>query len=85
MKLKTVSFVLSFSLATVLVVGQGALAEESEGNGMSSMMNGNGMMNMMENGNMSQMMGAMNSPEGQKMMSTCSDFMESYEDDNGNK
>ncbi|UOQ94011.1 hypothetical protein MUO14_03310 [Halobacillus shinanisalinarum] len=85
MKLKRVPFVLSLSLAAVLVVGQGVLAEESESDRTGSMMNGNGMMNMMENGNMSQMMEAMNSPEGQKMMRTCGNFMESQEDGKGSK
>ncbi len=85
MKIKKVPFVLSFSMAAVLVIGQGAFAKESEGDRPDSMMNGNGMMNMMENGNMSQMMEAMNSPEGKKMMKACGDFMESYGDENESK
>ncbi|WP_200416436.1 hypothetical protein [Virgibacillus salexigens] len=81
MKLKKVPFVLSFAFAALLVVGTTALAQGPD-NGMGNMMygNGNGMMNMMENGSMSQMMEAMNSPEGQKMMDACGDFMESYGD-----
>jgi hypothetical protein len=63
---KKIAFVSSFALATLLVVGQFAYAEKSDG--MMNMMNGNGMMQMME---------AMNSPEGQKMMSACGEFMES--------
>ncbi|MFD2760409.1 hypothetical protein [Lentibacillus juripiscarius] len=82
MKLKKVPFALSFAFAALLVIGTTAFAQEPDNNGMGNMMNGNGngMMNMMENGNMSQMMEAMNSPEGQKMMNGCGDFMESYSD-----
>lgn len=72
---KKIAFVSSFALASLLVVGQFTYAEKSGG-----MMNmdDSGMMNMMnmnENG-MMKMMEAMNSPEGQKMMSTCGEFME---------
>lgn len=65
---KKIAFVSSFALASLLAVGQFTYAEKSEG--MMNMMNMNntGMMNMME---------AMNTPEGQKMMNTCSEFMES--------
>lgn len=63
---KKIAFVISFALATLLVAGQFAFAEKPENN-MDNMMNGNGMMNMME---------AMNSPEGQKMMKACGEFME---------
>jgi hypothetical protein len=75
---KKIAFVSSFALASLLVVGQFTYAEKSEG-----MMNmsENGMMNMMnmnENG-MKNMMEAMNSPEGQQMMSSCSEFMETQE------
>ena len=106
MRLKKGSFIFSFALAALLVVGQAAFAEGAEnngvgfsangnnmmgnmdGNGMMNMMNGNGMMNMMngngmtkmmENGNMSSMMNAMNSPQGEKMIEACGDFMESQE------
>ncbi|MCM3164084.1 MULTISPECIES: hypothetical protein [Bacillaceae] len=73
---KKIAFVSSFALAALLVVGQFTYAEEPE-KGMGNMMNGNGngMMNMME---------AMNSPEGQKMMTACGDFMESYDDQESN-
>jgi hypothetical protein len=81
MKIKKVPFALSFAFATLLVVGTTGFAQESENNNMTNMMNGNGMMNMMENGNMSNMMEAMGSPEGQKMVESCSNFMESYESD----
>jgi hypothetical protein len=67
---KKIAFVSSFALATLLVVGQFAYAESD---GMMNMMNGNGMTQMME---------AMNSPEGKKMMSTCGEFMESYNQEN---
>jgi hypothetical protein len=84
-KIKKLSFVFSFALATLLVVGQAGFAEGSDNNGMGNMMNGNGMSNMMENGNMSNMMNAMNSPKGQEMMNACGDFMESYEDEKETK
>ncbi|RBP86197.1 hypothetical protein DFO70_1303 [Cytobacillus firmus] len=63
---KKIVLVLSFALSSILVVGQFALADKPD-----SMMsgNGNGMMNMME---------AMDSPEGQKMMKACGNFMDSY-------
>ncbi len=64
---KKIAFVSSFALATLLVVGQFSYAEKSDS--MTNMMNGDGMMKMME---------AMNSPEGQKMMKACGEFMESY-------
>ncbi|MGM0867509.1 MAG: hypothetical protein ACQEWF_22905 [Bacillota bacterium] len=63
---KKIAFVSSFALASLLVVGQFTFAETPENN--SDMMNGSGMGNMME---------AMNSPEGQKMMKACGNFMES--------
>ncbi|OXS61492.1 hypothetical protein B0G93_106151 [Bacillus sp. V-88] len=63
---KKIAFVSSFALASLLVVGQFTFAEKPENN--LDMMNGSGMGNMME---------AMNSPEGQKMMKACGDFMES--------
>lgn len=63
---KKIVFVSSFALAALLVMGQFTYAEQS--NGMMNMMNGNGMDKMME---------AMNSPEGQKMMKACGEFMES--------
>lgn len=80
---------ISFALAAVLVVGPLAFSiGAAEGNGgignmMNGMMNGNGMngmMNMMENGNMSKMMEAIDSPEGQEMINSCSNFMSSYGD-----
>ncbi len=85
MKIKKLPLVFSFALATLLVVGQAGFAEGSENNGTGNMMNGNGMMNMMENGNMSKMMDAMNSPEGQKMIKACGNFMESVKDDKETK
>lgn len=84
MKLKKVPFILSFALSTFLVVGTTGLASGgSENDGSGNMMNAddNGMMNMMENGNMSNMMNAMNSPEGQEMMNTCGNFMESVNEE----
>lgn len=69
MKIKKIPFVLSFAIASFLVVGSTGFAAEPEENEMGNMMSGNGMMNMME---------AMNSPEGQKMMQACGDFIESY-------
>ncbi|MBF0706666.1 hypothetical protein IQ283_08585 (plasmid) [Alkalihalobacillus hwajinpoensis] len=97
MRLKKGSFIFSFALAALLVVGQAAFAEGAENNGvgfsangnnmmgnmdgnsMMNMMNGNGMTKMMENGNMSSMMNAMNSPQGEKMIEACGNFMESQE------
>lgn len=67
---KKAPFALSFAFAALLVVGTTAFAQEPDNNGMGNMMNGNG------NG----MMKSMNSPEGQKMMDVCGDFMESYGD-----
>lgn len=76
------SLILSFALATTIVVGQTGFAHGSDDTGEgNNMMGGNGMANMMENGNMSGMMNAMNSPEGQKMMESCMDFMESFDGD----
>ncbi|MFZ3576701.1 hypothetical protein [Virgibacillus sp. DJP39] len=56
MKIKKLRFVLSFALATLLVIGSTAFAQEPDNGGMGNMMNGNGMSNMMESGNMSGMM-----------------------------
>lgn len=84
----------SFALAAVLVVGQvGYAAEADKGDGQGTMNeNGmSGMMNMMENENtgkmmenegMGKMMDAMSSPEGQAMMESCGNSMESYGDEN---
>jgi hypothetical protein len=72
MKIKKTPFLLSFALAAIIVVGQDGFAKGSD-NGMENMMNGNGMME------------AMNSPEGQKMMSACGNFMESYGDEKDTK
>ncbi|ASK61315.1 hypothetical protein CFK37_03535 [Virgibacillus phasianinus] len=85
MKLKKVPFLLSFALASLLVVGTTAFAQESDGNGMSNMQNGNGMMKMMGNDNMGNMMVSMNSPEGKKMMNACGDFMNSYQSEKDKK
>ncbi|MFD1736728.1 hypothetical protein ACFSCX_09130 [Bacillus salitolerans] len=63
---KKIALGFSFALATLLVVGQFASAD------MSGNMNKNGMM---------QMMNAMNSPEGQKMMAACGEFMELNNED----
>lgn len=43
--------------------------------------NENGMTNMMGNGSMSNMVSAMNSPEGQEMVTACANFMESTDDE----
>jgi hypothetical protein len=59
---KKIAFVSSFALATLLVVGQFAYAEKSDG-----------MMHMNNNG----MMNAMNSSEGKEIMNACGEFMES--------
>jgi hypothetical protein len=78
---KKALLLVSFALAAVLVVGQVGFAAESDNfNGMGNMMNGNGMSEMMDNGSMNKMMGAMNSPEGQEMVESCGNFMESYDD-----
>lgn len=61
------------------------MSAEEPDNKMGNSMNGNGMMNMMENGNMSNMIQAMNSPEGEKMMNACGDFMDSYESEKESK
>ncbi|WP_174733231.1 hypothetical protein [Mesobacillus harenae] len=63
---KKILVVSSFALSSLLVVGQFAFADKPD-----SIMNGTGMMEMME---------AMNSPEGQKMMKACGDFMDSNEE-----
>ncbi|USK31334.1 hypothetical protein LIT32_27275 (plasmid) [Bacillus sp. CMF21] len=63
---KKIAFVSSFALVTLFVAGQFTYAEKPDG-----MMNDNGMTKMME---------AMNSPEGQKMMKACGEFMESSDD-----
>lgn len=82
---KKTMLLVSFALAAILVVGQvGFAAEGNNDGGRGGMMNGNGMsgmMNMMENANMGKMMDALNSPEGQAMMESCGNFMESYDDD----
>jgi len=78
---KKALLLISFALAAVLVVGQvGFAAEPKDNNQGDGMMNGNGsgMMNMMQNENMNKMMGAMNSPEGQQMINSCGNFMDSY-------
>jgi hypothetical protein len=75
MKKKLTLLIFSFALSTLLVIGTLGFSPTSEANengGMMNMMNGNGMMNMME---------AMNSPEGQEMMESCSKFMSSNEDE----
>jgi hypothetical protein len=75
MKSRKTLLITSFALAAVLVVGQSVMASEPSGTqGMG------GMMQMMENEGMQKMMGAMNTPEGQEMMKSCSNFMESYGD-----
>lgn len=82
---------LSFTLAAILVMGPLAFstgATEDNG-GIGSMISGNGINGMMNmgNGSMGKMMEAMNSPQGQEMINSCSNFMSSYgeiedEDDN---
>lgn len=67
---KKIAFVSSFAFATLLVTGQFTYAEKPDS--MMNMMNGNGMTKMME---------AMNSPEGQKMMKACGEFMESSDNE----
>lgn len=66
---KKIAFISSFALAALLVAGQFTFAEKPDS--MMNMMNGKGMTKMME---------AMNSPEGQKMMKACEEFMESSDD-----
>lgn len=66
---KKIAFISSFALATLLVAGQFTYAEKTDG--MMKMMDGNGMTKMME---------TMNSPEGQKMIKACGEFMESRYD-----
>lgn len=65
MRLKKGSFIFSFALAALLVVGQAAFAEGAENNGvgvsangnnMMGNMDGNGMMNMMNGNGMTKMM-----------------------------
>ena len=74
MQLKKGPLVLSFALSTLLVVGTTGFAHGSNSDGAANMLNAN------ENG-MKNMMNAMNSPEGQEMMTTCANFMESIGDD----
>jgi hypothetical protein len=77
MRKKTLLLV-SFALATVLVVGQvGFAAESDDFSGMMNMMNGNGMSAMMENESMNKMMNNINTPEGQEMINSCGKFMDS--------
>lgn len=71
---KKIAFVSSFAFVILLVAGQFTYAEKPES--MMNMMNSNGMTKMME---------AMNSPEGQKMMDACGEFMESSENENEGK
>ncbi|OXT17191.1 hypothetical protein B9K06_12590 [Bacillus sp. OG2] len=68
---KKIAFVSSFALATLLVVGQFAYANQSNSE-MDMNMNGNKMMNSDE---MTGMMKSLSSPEGQKMVKACNDFM----------
>ena len=70
MQLKKVPLVLS----TLLAVGTTRFAHGSDSDGAANMMNAN------ENG-MTNMMNAMNSPEWQEMMTTCTNFMESIGDE----
>jgi hypothetical protein len=79
MKIKKMPFVISFAIATLLVVGTSSFAS-SDNSGMGNMMDSEGMGNMMNGEGMGQMMEAMNSPEGQEMMNSCSNFMDSNED-----
>lgn len=79
---KKIAFVSSFALATLLVVGQFTYAKQDDMTKNDSNMNG--MMNnssMMNNDGMMKMMNAMNSPEGQKMMDACGNFMDSQKTD----
>jgi hypothetical protein len=64
---KKITLAASFAAATLLVAGQFTLADQNENN-TNDMMNNDGMMKMMEN---------MNTPEGQKMMESCMEFMDS--------
>lgn len=70
---KKMLLVISFALATILVVGQVGFAAVPKDNsqGMGNMMNGNG-------SGMNNMMNALNSPEGQQMIDSCGSFMDSY-------
>ncbi|WP_019414662.1 hypothetical protein [Paenisporosarcina sp. TG20] len=83
MKLKKIPFVLSLALSALLVVSTTGFASGLNNGETGSMMNASdsGMMNMMKNGNMTNMMNAMNSPEGQKMMNDCGNFMDSIDDE----
>lgn len=77
MKNKKILLIVSFALAAGLVIGQAVIAAESN----IGMMNGNGMSGLMQmdNEGMQKMMGAINTPEGQEMMNSCSKFMDSYD------
>jgi hypothetical protein len=65
MKMKII-LVSSFSLASLLIVGQLVYAEKPDN-----------IMNMMNDNVLKKMNEAMNSPEGQKMVKACGNFMES--------
>lgn len=67
---KKLPFVLSFTLAAFIVVGQVGFAHGSDDDKRAGhMMNGNGMTDMMEEGSMT------------KMMQSCTNFMQSFGDD----
>jgi hypothetical protein len=78
MKNKKTLLLVSFALAAVLVVGQAVMAAEPNNGGMMNGSGMSGMMQMMDNDGMQKMTGAMNTPEGQEMMNSCSNFMDSY-------
>lgn len=80
MKKKTLLGI-SFGLATLLVAGQASYAATVPDNATQN--NTTGMMSMMNNANMGKMMEAVNSPEGQKMVNACSNFMDSYDSNTG--
>lgn len=73
MQLKKASFILSFALSSLLVIGTTGFASELNNGRAENMMNAN------ENG-MSNMMNAMNSTEGQEMMNTCISFVKTIGD-----
>ncbi|MCY9659514.1 hypothetical protein P5G65_23700 [Paenibacillus chondroitinus] len=81
MKKKTI-FIASFALLAVLAVGQiGFAAGTKDKDGQDN--TSKGMYEMMQNGNMDKMMQSMHSPEGEKMMKACDEFMDSNEKTNG--
>lgn len=77
MQKKTKVF-LGISLMALLAIGQVSFAAETDKDQTTTTNGMTNMMKMMDNHGMSKMMDAMNSPEGQEMMKSCSKFLESY-------